>query len=35
MPIVETIISAIQSSDYDTIRSSAHSIKGSAGNLKI
>jgi HPt (histidine-containing phosphotransfer) domain-containing protein len=34
-PILETIDSQIREEDYTGIRSSAHSIKGSAGNLRF
>jgi len=33
--ILETLTSAIESRDYPTIKSSAHAIKGSAGNLRF
>lgn len=34
-PILDNLETAIQSKDYTTIRSTAHSIKGSAGNLRF
>ena len=34
-PILETLSGAVASNDYATIRTSAHSIKGSAGNLRF
>jgi len=34
-PILTTLSSAIETKDYDTIKSTAHSIKGSAGNLRF
>ena len=34
-PIVEKIKIAIENSDYKTIQSAAHSLKGSAGNLRF
>lgn len=33
--ILETLEKSIQSKDYDKIRSNAHAIKGSAGNIKF
>jgi len=34
-PILETLTVAITSNDYVSIKSAAHSIKGSAGNLRF
>lgn len=34
-PILEKLQTAIESSDYTTIRGAAHSLKGSAGNLRF
>ena len=34
-PILSTLRTAINSSDYSVIKASAHSIKGSAGNLRF
>ena len=34
-PILENLTSAIASTDYTAIKSSAHSVKGSAGNLRF
>ena len=34
-PILSTLLTATKSNDYVTIRSTAHSIKGSAGNLRF
>jgi len=34
-PILEKLQSAVESKDYAAIRSAAHSIKGSAGNLRF
>lgn len=34
-PILEDLATAIAAKDYVTIKSSAHSIKGSAGNLRF
>ena len=33
--ILESLNNAIESKDYDAIKANAHSIKGSAGNLKF
>ena len=33
--IIEAMSRAIESKDYETIKSNAHSIKGSSGNLKF
>ena len=33
--ILQTISEAIQAKDYSTIKSKAHSLKGSAGNLRF
>ena len=35
LPLLETLQRAIESKDYTTIRHAAHSIKGSAGNLRF
>jgi len=34
-PILEKLQEAIEAKDYDAIKSTAHSIKGSAGNLRF
>ena len=34
-PILETLKAAIEAKDYTTIKAAAHSIKGSAGNLRF
>jgi len=34
-PILETLSVAIASNDYATVKTAAHSIKGSAGNLRF
>lgn len=34
-PIVVKLGLAIESNDYETIRSAAHSLKGSSGNLRL
>ncbi len=34
-PILETMANQIQEKDYEGVRASAHSIKGSAGNLRF
>ena len=34
-PILEKLQTAIEENDYETIHSAAHSIKGSAGNLRF
>jgi len=34
-PILETLTTAISVNDYESIKSAAHSIKGSAGNLRF
>ena len=33
--ILENLLTAIESSDYDVMKSTAHSVKGSAGNLQF
>jgi HPt (histidine-containing phosphotransfer) domain-containing protein len=34
-PILERLTAAIEAKDYGTIKTAAHSIKGSAGNLRF
>jgi len=34
-PILETMYTYLEAKDYENLRSSAHSIKGSAGNLRF
>jgi len=34
-PILNKLQSAVESKDYETIKATAHSIKGSAGNLRF
>jgi HPt (histidine-containing phosphotransfer) domain-containing protein len=34
-PIIDTMYNYLQANDYESLRSAAHSVKGSAGNLRF